>query len=153
MNALTRYEPFRGLRREFDRLFDDFNRDFDMENTTAMWMPRLDLSETDDSFVMRVDLPGLKPEDVEITLQDDQLVVRGERERSTSESRENYHRAERSYGSFFRALTLPRNADRERIEADFENGVLTIAMPKTAESQPRRIEVGAAKQIAEPMHN
>ncbi|NNF59024.1 MAG: Hsp20/alpha crystallin family protein [Rhodothermaceae bacterium] len=152
MNTLIRYEPFRGLRQELDRLFDTFTPD-SSEDTPSVWMPRFDLSETDDAFVMRMDLPGLKPEDVEVTIQDDQLVVRGERSHRASEARENFHRVERSYGSFFRALSLPRNADRDHIEANVEDGVLTVAMPKTAESQPRHIEVGATRQLASTMNN
>ena len=148
MNTLMRYEPLRGLRRELEQFIDDFALDLPRD-TAAVWAPRLDLSETEGAFVVRMDLPGLKAEDVQVAVQDDRLVVTGERSRETAEEREDFHRVERAYGSFFRALTLPRNTDRAGIEADFEDGVLIVTMPKTAESQPRKIEVGKAKQLVQ----
>lgn len=147
MNRLIHYEPFRGLRRELDRLFDDSTTDLEGVPPSGLWTPGLDLAETETAFVMRMDLPGLKPEEVEVSVLDDQLVIRGERTHSASEASERIHRIERSYGSFFRALTLPRTADSEHMDATLEDGVLTLTMPKTEESQPRHIEVGGAKEL------
>jgi HSP20 family protein len=143
MTYLTRYEPFRAVRREFDRLFEDLLPSLQEENP-AMWMPRLDLSETDGAFLARMDLPGLKPEDVHVDLQNNRLTVRGERKDEARTEDENTLRVERAYGSFLRTLTLPANVRPDDIEATFEDGVLTVRLPKTEESQPKRIEVHAA---------
>jgi HSP20 family protein len=136
-----RYEPLRAIRREFDRLFEDLLPAFQEDGVAPMWTPRLDLTERDDAFVARMDLPGLKPEDVQVEVEDDRLTVRGERKQETTETREDAVRMERTYGSFFRAFTLPKTVLTDAVEATFHDGVLTLTLPKSPETQPRRIEV------------
>jgi HSP20 family protein len=149
MTYLTRYEPFRAFRREFDRLFEDFLPALqEEEEPAAMWMPRLDLTETDDAFVARMDLPGLKHEDIQVDVENNRLTIRGERKVEKREEKEDVVRMERNYGTFFRALTLPDNVLADQIAATFEDGVLTLQIPKAEESKPRRIEVQPARALA-----
>ena len=148
MTHLTRYEPFRALRREFDRLFEDYLPTFQEEEPTPMWMPRLDLTETTDYYVARMDLPGLKLEDLQVDVQNDRLTVRGERKFETKEEKEDVVRMERHYGTFFRTITLPDDVRWDDIEATFENGVLTVQIPKAEETKPHRIAVKPARELA-----
>src|SRR5690606_12694760 len=149
MTHLTRYEPFRAFRRELDRLFDDILPTLrDEDEPAAMWMPRLDLTETPDAFVARMDLPGLKREEIQVDVQNNRLTVRGERKTETREEKEDVVRMERSFGTFFRAITLPTDVRWDDVEATFEDGVLTLTIPKAEETKPRRIEVQPARQLA-----
>jgi HSP20 family protein len=152
MTQLTRYEPFRVMRREFDRLFEDFLPSLADDAPAPAWTPRLDLVEREDAFVARMDLPGLKVEDISVEMENNRLVVRGDRKHEEKTEKEDYVRMERSYGSFYRSFTLPRNVDPEHIDAAFDAGVLTLTFPKTEEAKPRKIEVQARKE-AEMMLN
>ncbi len=148
MNQLVRFRPFRDfgtLQNEIERLFDRFNGDEDA--VSAVWAPRMDVSETESAFNVRVDIPGVFEQDLNVEFGDDQLTISGERKTETKEENEGFLRQERTYGSFYRAFTLPRSVDGENIEATFENGVLNVTIPKTEEAMPRRIEVG--KSVAE----
>jgi HSP20 family protein len=134
------------LRREMDRLFRDFLPAREGgDSSNAMWAPRTDLSETDDAFVLTMDLPGISPDDVEITFEEGALNISGERQFTQEQERGQYHRIERSHGRFFRSFRFGNNADPDRIDADFEDGVLTIKVGKVEERKPRRIEVGRSK--------
>ncbi len=136
---LTRWDPFRDLKgaeAEFDRMVGQaFSKN--------AWVPALDIRETEDRFEVTVDLPGMRSEDVEVTFEDGTLTIRGQREFSRGEDEGQYHRIERSFGSFARSVRLPRVADPERIEASFDNGVLTVLVPKREEAKARTIEVTA----------
>ena len=130
--------PVFGLRREIDRLFEDA---FGREGGRAGWTPTADVREDAKSLMFEFELPGLRPEQVEITADNGVLTVRGEKEerRETEEGR--HHIAERSYGSFTRSFQLPQGVDEERIEAGFADGVLTVVVPKAALPQPRKIAI------------
>lgn len=141
-----RIEPSLGLRRELDRLFDDFLPSRSAPATG--WAPALDISETESAYLTRFDLPGLSPEAVEVHFEDGVLTVRGERSHSASEASEGLLRSERSFGSFYRSIRMPRGTEAEGIEATFEDGVLTVAVPKAEQSRPRRIEVQPVKALA-----
>jgi len=134
--------PIFGLRREIDRLFDDtFTRD------GFNWTPAVDIKENDSEIRLDLELPGLKPEDVELTAENGVLTVRGEKKTERKEGEENrYHVVERTYGSFFRTFQLPQGIDEEQIKAEFENGILSIHIPKAALPQPKRIQIGGAMQ-------
>ncbi|MFQ5571092.1 MAG: Hsp20/alpha crystallin family protein [Rhodothermales bacterium] len=145
MTSLIRFSPTanrRRMQREIDRLFESF---FPMhslnQDESAVWTPRVDLSETDDAYFIHLDLPGLNKENVEINFHDGTLSISGERRTEESEEGCTFVRVERSYGSFYRAFTLPQTVDGTNIEAAFENGVLDIRVPKAEESKPRRIEI------------
>ncbi|MFO8099669.1 MAG: Hsp20/alpha crystallin family protein [Salinibacter sp.] len=145
MTQMTRYSPnrtIRDLQREVDSLFDRFfNRGDDSDRErTPVWSPRTDLLETDDAFRLRLDVPGMTKEDITINLQNNTLTVSGERTSERTES-EEYVRVERAFGTFHRTFTLPDAVDDENIEAAYENGVLTIRVPKTEKSTRRQIEI------------
>jgi len=145
MTQLTRRTPSRTLRdlqREVDSIFDQFfDRDRDEEGTSAVWAPRTDLAETDDAYTLRVDVPGMTKEDISINLQNNTLTISGERLSERTEESEEYVRVERAFGNFHRTFTLPDAVDQENIAATYENGVLTINIPKTAKSTRRQIEI------------
>src|SRR5687768_14286901 len=136
-NSLT--GPVFGLRREIDRLFEDtFGRD----TPRAGWSPAVDVREDNNEIALEIELPGIRPSDVEVTAENGVLTVRGEKQSSTTENTEGrYHVVERSYGSFARSFQLPQGVDENRIEAEFTDGLLIVHVPKSALPQPRRIEI------------
>jgi len=144
MANLTRQRPnrtLRNLQREVDSLFDQFfNRTGD-ESNSAVWAPQTDLVETDERFELRLDVPGLSKDDIDINLQNGTLTVSGERTSERTGEGEDYVRVERAFGTFHRSFTLPDAVDHKRIEATYEDGVLSIHVPKTEESTPRQIEI------------
>lgn len=147
MANLMRFSPgsdVRNIQREIDRVFDSFfpaRNEGEGNGSQAVWAPRVDLSETDDAYHIHLDVPGMTKEDLNINFHDGQLTVSGERKREESDEQHDYVRVERTYGSFYRSFRLPKQVDSEAIEAGYENGVLNLRVPKTAESKPRRIEV------------
>lgn len=133
--------PAFGLRREIDRLFDDtFGRGAGM----SAWSPAVDVRESEKELRIDVELPGIRPDEVEITAENGVLTIRGEKqsERNEDEKEERFHVVERNYGSFMRSFQLPQGLDESKIDADHENGMLTVHIPKAALPQPRRIEIG-----------
>ena len=137
--------PVFGLRREIDRLFEDTFGRGDSANT---WTPAVDVRESDKELRLEVEVPGIRPDDVEITTENGVLTVRGEKRSARKEGDENnrYHMIERSYGSFIRSFQLPQGLDESAIEASYDDGILSIHIPKTALPQPRKIEIGRQKQ-------
>jgi HSP20 family protein len=138
--------PIFGLRREIDRLFDDtFARD------GFNWTPAVDIKENDSEIRLDLELPGLKPEDVDLTAENGILTVRGEKKSERKEGEDNrYHVVERTYGSFLRTFQLPQGIDEDQIKAEFDNGILSIQIPKAALPQPKRIQIGASMQQKQP---
>lgn len=146
MTQLTRRTPnrtLRNLQREVDNIFDRFfgRTDSGDRGTSAVWSPSTDLVETDDDFRLRLDVPGMRTEDISINLQNRTLTVNGERTSARANETEEFVRMERAFGSFHRTFTLPDAVDEENIEATYENGVLTIRVPKTDEHTRRQIEI------------
>ena len=145
--ALVRWEPAReldSLQSEVNRVFDAFFGTGDGSTTRARrWVPAMDLVETDDHLILRADLPGLERDDVNIEVKDGALTVSGERRAEHEEKSEGYYRVERAFGSFSRSLTLPDGIDAERIDADFDKGVLQVRIPKPEQRKPFRVEIGA----------
>jgi HSP20 family protein len=134
------FDPFRDLAAAQEQLDRMVGRSF----SRNAWVPSLDVRETEDRFVVMVDLPGLDPEDVEVQLEDGVLTIRGERRFARDDADEQFHRLERSYGSFARSVRLPRVADTERVEATFDKGVLSVLVQKREEAKPRTIDVRAS---------
>lgn len=133
------------LRREMDRLFENLlPTRTDDDQTTRVWAPRADISETDDAYLLWMDVPGVRPEDIEVTFEDGMLKVSGQRHSQQEQDSGQYHRIERSYGRFFRSFRFGENADPDQIEARFNEGVLNIRLAKREASKPRRIEVARA---------
>jgi len=139
---MTTGSPIFGLRREIDRLFEDtFARDGNS------FTPAVDIKESDNEIRLELELAGLKPEDVEISAENGVLSIRGEKRAERKEGDETrYQVVERTYGTFMRTFQLPQGVDEEQIKADFENGVLTIHIPKAALPQPKRIQIAAGTQ-------
>ena len=144
MTQLTRRTPnrtVRDLQREVDSIFDQFFGRGSDEETSAVWAPRTDLSETDDAYRIRLDVPGMEKDDITINLQNNTLTVRGERGSEQTTEDEEYVRVERAFGTFHRTFTLPDAVDAENIEAAYDDGVLTIHVPKTEKNTRRQIEI------------
>jgi len=144
MTQLTRRTPNRTLRdlqREVDSIFDQFFGRGGDDETSTVWAPRTDLSETDDAFRIRLDVPGMTKDDITINLQNNTLTVSGERTTERKDEGEEYVRVERAFGNFHRTFTLPNAVDADKVEAAYDDGVLTINVPKTTESTRRQIEI------------
>lgn len=143
---ITRYDPWRMMedwRHEMDRaLHPLLQRDDDTSRVVGGdWTPAVDIKEEDNRYVIRADIPGVKPEDIEVTMENGVLTIRGERKFEETEEKENFKRIERSHGVFYRRFSLPDNTDAEAIEAAGKDGVLEVTIPKTAEKHTKRIEV------------
>lgn len=149
-------EPVKALQRRMNDLFDDFFEGVEdmfsfapLARRDERWLretPRFEVSETDDDFVVKAELPGMDEKDIEVSLEGDELVIRGEKKHEHEEKRRDYHVSEMSYGEFSRRIQLPTGVDRDKTKAVFKNGVLTLSLPKTEQGKtPRkRIDVTAA---------
>ena len=146
---LTRYEPWgamRQLRDEMNRAFGESRAMSDGDNNLVAgdWMPAVDIQEQDNRYLISADIPGVDPADIELTMDNGTLTLKGERKSESEEEGENgYRRVERSYGSFLRRFSLPETADADNISAQGKNGVLEVVIPKAAAVQPKRIEVAS----------
>ncbi len=131
------------LKSEMDRLLDDFFGDKGQlaNRSERGWLPAIDLSETKDAILVKADIPGIDPKDMDVSLQGDLLVIRGERKEEKEEKDENFHRVEIRRGAFTRSIRIPVAVDADRIEAKYENGVLKIKLPKKEEIKPKQIEI------------
>jgi HSP20 family protein len=137
--------PFASLQREMDRLFSDFSKRFG-EPFGDEAFPKLDVAETDGEIKVTAELPGITEKDVDVTLRDDVLTIKGEKkaEREEKDEEKNYHLVERSYGSFSRSIRLPAGLDASKVKASMDKGVLTVTMPKPAAAQPKKIDIQSA---------
>jgi len=147
--ALVRWEPLRDLmnfQERMNRLFDDaYSRKGELSPIEkGDWSPAVDVFETNDAIELKAELPGLTASDVDISLENDVLTLSGERTMSKEVKEENYHRVERSYGSFTRSFALPRRIHKEKIKATFKDGVLHITLPKAEEVKPKQIKIEVA---------
>jgi HSP20 family protein len=148
MSNIVRWEPFRelvSLREAMDRLFEEsFVRPGGGRLAPAgMEVPAVDVYQTDDAVVVKSAIPGIKPEDIDISITGDTLTIKGETRVEEEVNEENYIRRERRYGSFCRSLALPLPVVTEKAEAEFENGVLTLTLPKAEEVKPKAIKIKA----------
>ncbi len=149
--AIVRWEPFRDLLTTQDRFNRLFNETFssyfgnDRLAATSNWTPAVDVYETDQSVVLKVELPGVDPKDVEARVEDGTLYLKGERKFENEVKEGNYHRVERAYGSFTRTFTLPSSVDADKVAAEYKNGVLTLTLPKREEAKPRPIKINVSK--------
>lgn len=143
--------PLLSLQRDINRVFDDFWSRFDrsagaLNGLLSVTGPRTDVTEADGSVEVAVELPGMDEKDIDVSLSDDVLTIRGEKKAEREEKKKGYYLAERTYGSFYRSIPLPPGVDSEKAEAQFKKGVLTVTLPKTPEAQAkvRKIEVKAS---------
>lgn len=142
---VVRWSPYRDL----SSFADQFNRalgtatgrERDEELSLGAWIPPVDIAEDKDRITLTAELPGFSEDQVNILMEGGVLTIRGERKFEEEKNGRNFHRVERSYGQFVRSFTLPNNVDREQIRASFDNGLLKIELPKTAEARPREIKI------------
>ncbi len=147
--AIVRWDPLR----EMEDMFARYGRALGMPAsgapgatgqeaiTSTEWVPRVDISETDDAFIIKAEIPGVSKEDVKVTAENGVLSISGERKEEKEEKSKKVHRVERLYGTFFRTFVLPDNVDESKINAEFKYGVLTLTVPKTEKAKPKSIEV------------
>jgi HSP20 family protein len=143
--SIIKYDPFRELRSlqdEMNRLFlSNLSRGDEREMARGAWSPSVDIFENKDSLVIEAELPGMKAEDVNVSIENNVLTLHGERRFEKKDEGDSFHRVERSYGSFTRSFTLPPTVSSENVNAEFENGVLKLTLAKREEAKPRRIEI------------
>lgn len=148
--AITRWDPFREvqtLQNRMNALFRDFSES-DSAMTTASFVPPVDIYEDDKRVLLKLEVPGIEEKDLDVSVENNTLTVKGERKFEKEEKEENFHRIERRYGSFFRAFTLPPTVDTEHVKADYHNGILKLELNKRPEAQPKQIKVNVGKSLA-----
>ncbi len=142
---IVRYDPFRDLRtlqEEVNRLFSSNLRTFGDEGIgRGAWSPSVDIYENKDQIVLEAELPGMKQEDFDLSIENNVITLKGERRFEKTDDTDNYHRVERSYGSFTRSFTLPQTVSGEGATAEYNNGVLRVTLPKREETKSRRIQI------------
>ena len=144
--TLVRWRPMRDVfrfRDEMDRLFDDFMERFPTRRDLGdrMWSPDVDLCETDNEIVVEAEIPGMEQKDINVTIKDNVLTLKGEKKQEKEVKEANYHRVERNYGSFARTFTLPTAVVVDKAQAKYDNGVIRITLPKAEEVKPKEISV------------
>lgn len=145
MPAVVRFDPFRditSLRDEMNRLFS--RTVGDGVSSGSAWTPAVDIFDTEEAIVLKAELPGLAAEDIDIEIDDNVLTLRGERRFQETVDEGRFYRLERAYGHFQRSVTLPQGVKADEISADFENGVLSVRVPKADEVKPRKIAIAAS---------
>jgi len=144
--AVVRWDPFRDLgmiQDRMNRLFEDAGRGWrtDEPSATTTWSPAVDIFETEGEIVVKAELPGMDRKDITLNLEKNVLTLKGERRFEKETKDDNYHRIERSYGTFSRAFSIPATVDEKKIRADYKDGVLKIVLPKKEQSKPKQIRI------------
>ena len=146
--TISRWEPFRGLNTlqdQVNRLFEDsFASNRSGQADLASWAPAVDIYETENELVVKADLPEMQEKDIDIRVESNTLTIRGERTFDSEVHQENYLRVERAYGTFSRSFSLPNTVNTEGIRAEYQNGVLSVHMPKREESKPKQVKIRVA---------
>ncbi|MGD8534543.1 MAG: Hsp20/alpha crystallin family protein [Candidatus Aminicenantes bacterium] len=143
---IIRWDPFRDLttlRERMNRLFEEAytSRGDEKDLVSSTWNPSVDIYEKENAIILKAELPGIDENDIELKIEDSTLTLKGDRKFEKETKEENYHRIERSYGSFYRSFTLPRNIDQDKIKAESENGILKVTLPKKAELKPKKVKI------------
>lgn len=144
LNSVPRWNPAAAYltREPISRLFDNFFNNLQGEEVSNRgWVPPVDIQETEEAYKLQAELPGLTKDDINITLENNVLRLSGERKFEKDVEKENYHRIERTYGAFSRAFALPQQVNPEGVQAAFENGILTVTVPKAEQAKPRKISI------------
>lgn len=140
---LAPWEPFRdlvSLRDDMDRLFESFFGKFPADRE-GFWSPAIDIEENNGNIIVKAELPGMKKDDVKVTVRDNMLTVSGERKHEKETKDKTFHRIERSYGKFSRTITLPSEVEADKVKASYKDGVLNITLPKPETAKPKQIDV------------
>ena len=149
--AIVRWDPFRdlaGLQERMNRMFDESYRSSRGNEDWGLggaWAPAVDIYEQDGNIVVKAELPGVDPKDVDVRVENNTLTLRGERKLDSEVKQDNYHRVERSYGTFTRSFTLPSVLDQEKIKAEYKDGVLKVIIPKHEQAKPKQISINVTK--------
>jgi len=153
--AIVRWEPFRDLvtiQDRMNRIFDDAFRGVPRQGAAEedwalgdSWAPAVDIFENEGNLVLKAELPGIDPTDVDVRVENNVLTLRGERKFESEVKREQYHRVERAYGTFSRSFTLPNLVDTNKIKAEFRDGVLRVTLPQREEAKPKQISIAVGK--------
>jgi len=140
---LTPFSDFDRMRREMDKVWDTFLEGdvWKESKEDSVWLPSVDVSETKNDLVVKAELPGMDPKDIDITLSDGHLMIKGQKRHEKEEKDEDYHSVERSYGSFVRAVHLPKEVKHDKISASYKNGVLKIVLPKSEEAKTKEVKI------------
>src|SRR5579863_6232577 len=144
MNSITRWDPFRNistLQDQVNRLFESSFQGKADNSELTVWAPAVDIYETENELVLRADLPDINEKDLDVRIENNTLSIHGERKFEQKVKEGGYLRTERSYGSFSRSFSLPNTVNTEAIKAEYKNGVLTVELPKRAESKPKQVKV------------
>jgi len=142
--SLTRWDPFRELmsfRDDMERLFDSFFGRRHLEEAEGFWYPVIDIEEDNENFIVKAELPGMRKEDIKISVRGNSLVVSGERKQESETKSKTFHRIERSYGKFTRTITLPSEADADKVKASYKDGILIVTLPKPETLKAKEIEI------------
>ena len=147
--SMVRFDPFRDLavlQDRMNRLFNDAYspRQSDDLMSRGTWTPAVDIYETDGALVLKAELPDMRREDIDVSVENNTLTIRGERKLDNEIKQENFHRIERAYGGFVRSFSLPHTVDATKIGAEYKNGVLSVKLPTREEAKPRQIAIDAA---------
>ncbi len=150
MAYLTTRKPIGNLfnlHNEMGRLFGDLlsSQDGDSNTENSSWMPTVDISETENGFEIHAELPGVTDDDLNVSVTDNLLTIKGEKRQEEKTEGKNYHRVERRYGSFQRSFTLPRQVNTSDIKAGFKDGILTLSIPKAEEAMPTEIQINTSE--------
>jgi HSP20 family protein len=154
MRTLNRWEPFRGaasLQEQINRVFGDVLERSGVESNLTAWVPAVDIYENEHELTVKADLPDVDAKDLDIRVENNILTIRGERKFEKKQSEGNYLRVERSYGSFARSFSLANTVNAEAIKADYQNGVLTLSIPKREEAKPKQIKVNVGAATPAPV--
>src|SRR6266567_3992760 len=157
MTQMTRWEPvreFSGLQDRLNRMNRLFRESFSPESpeealTTTNFAPPVDIYEDEHTITLKMEVPGIDEKDIDVRIENTTLTVHGERKIEKEEKEENYRRIERQYGSFTRSFTLPPTVDAEKVQADYDKGVLKITLPKKAEAKPKQIKVNVGQSAGQ----
>lgn len=142
--SLVKWDPFREFGTLNERLGSFLGRNWDAPLSTTAWNPSVDIFETDNEVVFKAELPGMNANDIEVKLENNVLMIKGERKFEKETKEENYHRIEREYGSFSRSFALPTAVNGEKVTAEYKDGVLKVTLPKKEEIKPKPIKIEAA---------
>jgi HSP20 family protein len=147
--TVLRWDPFQdllSLQDEMNRVFDRAAGQTTRGQATRSWAPALDIAERKDAYLVTVELPGVNPDDIDVTLENNLLSIQGERRQAQDSADEQFHRVERAYGTFRRSVSLPSTVRADAIQASYEHGLLQLVVPKAEEAKPRKIAIAAGEQ-------
>jgi HSP20 family protein len=143
MTMITRIDPFRELATLFQNFAEPTGKD---QLTAGNFVPPVDVYEDEHNLALKLEVPGVEEKDLNVSVENSTLTIQGERKFEKEEKEENFHRIERRYGSFLRTFKLPNTVDAEKVDANYEKGILKITLAKRAEAKPRQIKVGSTEK-------